>query len=434
MADIDWGKSQRVWPPDPKDKTSPKWSQSSADVVEMKYLHPKMVVPLPPVVGKQWDDSVAHPPEIPILTTGTPGMAMGGMYPGAGPRGMPDDLMGPPPMMPGQVPGMGMPGMPGATGQDVDPFHPNARPSPENPQNPVQPNELANQPAEYYLLRFMDYKVKPGKHYVYRVQLALSNPNYQMPANQLADPKLAKQQFLFTKWSDPSAVIAVPRDTRVLAVSVAPGHGSRDATGKVMLTKWVNTHGFLAHEEISSVERGQMLNYSDRKFRHSQGGNPMAAGMGAPPMGPAGVVDPMIAPGTIPTQPGKAKPPRAGAAKPRAGKAKPRPGEMFPPGFDDMGMMPVAPTPTGDQWLVNYYTNAIALDFRGGEKLAGRGSSDLKSVGEILLLDADGNLVVRNELDDKAERDENSGRGGGTDARGRARSGSRHAPTWRPIG
>ena len=67
--------------------------------------------------------------------------------------------------------------------------------------------------------------------------------------------------------------------------------------------------------------------------------------------------------------------------------------------------MPAAPTPTGDQWLVNYYSNAIALDFRGGEKLSGRGNSEVKSVGEILLLDADGNLVVHNELDDKADRD-----------------------------
>ena len=147
----------------------------------------------------------------------------------------------------------------------------------------------------------MDYSVKPGKHYVYRVRLALKNPNYQVPANQLADPKLAKNQFLITKWSDPTSVIAVPRDTRVLAVSVTPAHGNRDATGKVMLVKWVNTQGFMAHEEISSVDRGQMLNYADRKFRRTQGNNAMNGRRNGAADGHGGRHVrgcPMIAPGT----------------------------------------------------------------------------------------------------------------------------------------
>ncbi|MBU4400908.1 MAG: hypothetical protein KKE86_16455, partial [Planctomycetes bacterium] len=57
------------------------------------------------------------------------------------------------------------------------------------------------------------------------------------------------------------------------------------------------------------------------------------------------------------------------------------------------------------EWLVNYYSRAIAIDFRGGENLSGRRGSGLTSVGEILLLDAEGNLVVHNELDDGPERD-----------------------------
>ena len=72
--------------------------------------------------------------------------------------------------------------------------------------------------------------------------------------------------------------------------------------------------------------------------------------------------------------------------------------------FGEMGHMP-APTAAGKEWLVNYYSRAIAIDFRGGENLSDRRGSGLTSLGEILLLDADGNLVVHNELDDRPDRD-----------------------------
>ncbi len=44
----------------------------------------------------------------------------------------------------------------------------------------------------------------------------------------------------------------------------------------------------------------------------------------------------------------------------------------------------------------------IAIDFRGGERLATRQGNSLKleSAGEMLLLDPVGTLIVRNELDD----------------------------------
>jgi hypothetical protein len=53
---------------------------------------------------------------------------------------------------------------------------------------------------------------------------------------------------------------------------------------------------------------------------------------------------------------------------------------------------------------VNYITHAITVDFRGGEEvLHGRrpNSRKLTAVGDILLLDSDGNLVLHNELDDE---------------------------------
>ena len=121
---------------------------------------------------------------------------------------------------------------------------PNA-PNPGQPNAPGQPgqNPAEQKPPAFLLLRYFDYKVEPGKHYVYRVRLALANPNYIPPPGRpptrersgvsnlkpgyLKDPKLAEKQWLETDWSEPSPVISMPRDTRVLALSVTPGRESR---------------------------------------------------------------------------------------------------------------------------------------------------------------------------------------------------------------
>jgi hypothetical protein len=47
----------------------------------------------------------------------------------------------------------------------------------------------------------------------------------------------------------------------------------------------------------------------------------------------------------------------------------------------------------------DFKTDAVLLDIRGGENL-GTSSSPLYTPGEVLLLDRDGNLIVRNEIDD----------------------------------
>jgi hypothetical protein len=51
---------------------------------------------------------------------------------------------------------------------------------------------------------------------------------------------------------------------------------------------------------------------------------------------------------------------------------------------------------------VNYFTHMIVVDLRGGELLRGRrgGSIGLHAPGNMLLQDPDGNLVVRDEMDD----------------------------------
>jgi hypothetical protein len=48
-------------------------------------------------------------------------------------------------------------------------------------------------PPEHCLLRFLDVTVEPGKAYEYQVQVRMTNPNYQKPANEVAYPALTKE-------------------------------------------------------------------------------------------------------------------------------------------------------------------------------------------------------------------------------------------------
>ncbi len=413
-ANIDWKKARKIQSNKAMKEAMSKWSQSGGtEVVEQKYLHERLVFPLAPLVGSQWDENVAHPEEIPILSTGAMGMGMGmGMG-----RGMPSGrgVMGEEFLGGGMGRRGGMPGRMGPRGFGRPGGMPNAEDDPFNTErnNPLGTDTAdaqriaeQNKPPSNLLLRFFDFNVEPGKQYVYRVRLGLHNPNRNLKPIYLADPELAEQKWLETKWSDPSPVVSVPRDTRVLAVSVSQGRANRDPTGRVMLAKWVQRRGFLAHDEFN-VERGQTLNFPDKKFRRVEDGNRMRGAMGRMmppnPMGLEGL-------GGMPPGAGRTPAVRRGTGR----RNEPRDPRRGPRGMEDMrhpempfGEMGRMPTPTvaGKEWLVNYYSRAIAIDFRGGENLSDRRGSGLTSLGEILLLDAEGNLVVHNELDDRPDRD-----------------------------
>ncbi len=398
-AEIDWSRAEQFQSNKAMIEAQGKWAQSGgSEVVEQKFIHQRLVFPLAPLADRQWDEAVAHEPEIPLRVTDAMGRAMGaegggfrGRAPGGGfrPPGGEFGEMGPEGYGPRR----------GARDPENDPFSPKTEPDAGEAEKYAE----QNRPPSHLLLRFFDFNVEPGKHYVYRVRLGLRNPNCDLPPKYLEKPDLADPYCLETEWSEPSGVVSVPRDTRVLAVSVTPGRGSRDPVGRVMLAKWVQRRGFTAYDEFE-VQRGEVLNYPEKKFRRVEGGTQAPGGMGGMMPGEMGTE------GAAPDMPGME---RAPPNLPRGGRRnEPRrrppgfPGEMPPDEMmePDRGPAPAYAAP-GDQWLVNYYANAVAIDFRGGERLSGRRGDELTSIGEILLLDAEGNLVVRNELEDRSERE-----------------------------
>lgn len=440
-ANPDWTKAEKVLSKTVLDKTTKQWRQqtSIADVVSPEYLDPVLTFPLGPRTDGPWGKSVAHPDEIPLLEIeGAGGIGAGGRagvgMPGMGMPGMGMPGMGMP--MPGvgagggvrrtRVPRAGGMGMPGVGGQQAggaaiaDPNNPFGVGDATADENAALTNlaEEAQAPA-HLLFRYFDFNVSPGKRYIYRVRLALTNPNYKLKPAWLKDPKLANLPILEAKWSEPSPVIAVPNDSRILAVSVKPARASVDPSGKIIVTKWSKKKGIEAWEEFPVV-RGLLANFADKTFNPATGTGRPAGGMGMP-MGPGGMGRPMMHGGMnglmglegIGGKKAKGADAKAAeaaakkaeaAAKKAAKKAK---ADKDAPGPDMFGG-PLAGVNAfnPNAFKVNYFSHAVVVDFRGGEVLPGRRGNSLKvtSGGDILLIDADGNLLVCNELDDEAIR------------------------------
>jgi hypothetical protein len=96
---------------------------------------------------------------------------------------------------------------------------------------------------EYYLFRFFDFTADPGKLYVYRIQLALADPNlrYLSTPSALDSKVLARLKTasvdangkpretvpVFTPWSDPSPPVGIPLDGRVRLAGSSAGEDPR---------------------------------------------------------------------------------------------------------------------------------------------------------------------------------------------------------------
>jgi hypothetical protein len=222
--------------------------------------------------------------------------------------------------------------------------------------------------ADIALFRFFDFTVQPGKHYRYRVRLTLANPNYGISARYLDREELAKDRYIETDWSEPTDVISVPRDSRLL---VGPVKSSRYVTvepsATVMLIHFDEMTGDESSVEKAEILRGQLANYIEEIEKKPPPGTML--GMDAMMMDAAGGADAMM-----PGPPG-----------PRPRQRERRTNQ-----------------PEVEKEKIEYRTGQLVLDMTGGDSLPGR-DRDLTEPGKVLLFDADGNLVVRIELNDLDE-------------------------------
>jgi len=203
--------------------------------------------------------------------------------------------------------------------------------------------------VDYWLLRFFDFTVEPGKRYKYRVKLVLKDPNHDLPNELLAaevQDRESKERAadkaradgtitdyrVAEAWSDPSPTVGIPLEGSVRLAGVKPA-----APGKVndMPTATMLVESFALDEKRNAIQAavektfrlGDVANKDEKNIEY---------------LGP---------------------------------------GQMWIDTMDSFRFM----------------TGITLLDVRGGEQLA-KGST---APARALLMGPAGELYIRNELDDK---------------------------------
>jgi hypothetical protein len=106
---------------------------------------------------------------------------------------------------------------------------------------------------DFKLFRFVDTAVKPGHRYRYRVRLSLWNPNYQVPAQHLADADLAKATKLPSPPSNETAAVPVPGTMSVLARTLPTEPKQRGTAEVLVLWPHEKTGNYALHSVTAAL-------------------------------------------------------------------------------------------------------------------------------------------------------------------------------------
>jgi len=330
----------------------------AGEVVDERYVHERYTFPLPPRAdGAEWGEEVAHPDEIPLPE---PEKVAGeeGAYPGE----QPEEVTEVP-----EVPEMPvMPPMPGEERRTA---------------RIERETELEEEETVNLLFRFFDFSVKPGKRYRYRVKISLVNTSYGMEQRFLevmpeGEPPLGVRKTIEARnWTEPTNVVEIPVDHEMMLLAVkAPYRAGDDPKAELGVVQWVNSEGRMTYQDFEDLKRGSLMNFTGYQF-------------------PGGKIE----------QEEPVRRPRREPRNVRGGEGGEFGEFIGPEDFGAEGAMGEGASGfvRGDEAVegmpVDYLTGAIVLDLRGGERLADRGAE--RRPGEALLIDGEGNLVIRRELE-----------------------------------
>jgi len=390
------------------------WAGTYDEVAHPLYVLPnRTTMAIPPIFLRNVEEFVVHP-EIPRRTQQIPttvaaggtgaATAGAGTQPSDADSDVPSDVpptgyrgmagFSAPPGMPGYpasgmpgVPASGMPGVSGAPGVAGIPGMPSAPPglSPygggaEGMDSDAGPGLApgmggmapgaagypgmagmsgAQMTTKYKLVRFFDLTAEPGKLYRYRVQLLVEDPNHpqnplmDVPARLLSDevaarvtdlqakePKEGARRYYYRRsdWSEPSEPVSVEPEGRFYVGPVARPNVSTHKNGAILVRDPLQMSG-----AVVRWDHNWAVDVAIKKE---------------------------MIPGTV---------------------------------FNEVRNVEVVHPITLEFKLIDKYdlrTNCALVDVRGGEKVGGDSLQPLLSPTEALFLDAEGRLVVRNEVED----------------------------------
>lgn len=254
------------------------------------------------------------------------------------------------------------------------------------PGYPGSGTMMLRKEAPVKLFRFVDYKVEPGKKYRYRVKLWLANPNYKLPPQILEDESFSKEAWLITDWCNPSNVVRVPFDTGVLA---GPAKAGRvpfiEPRVTVGITVFRPTPGLTSFKEFPDQPRGTILDFSAAdvkkmnppKKEKKTTTSPYGSSYGSASEGSA----------------------EYGVEGSMPGMGYPGPGGS-PSGYPGYpGYAGTTTSQTQEEPELDYFTRLMILDISGGEQLPNKESAP----STVVFVDPEGNLILRDELEDSTQ-------------------------------
>jgi hypothetical protein len=368
--------------------TTQYWNARPSEIIAPSFLIPPidipMAFPLPPQPSPRWGPEIAHEPDIPFyyaatLTENAEDLLEGNI--------LDDPNADEPGRMPlGVRPGRSRRTGTGAMGQ---------RSSRANGMNEGEGGRMMGGMQGVYrgtrrgmhvgggpmivgLFRFFDFTVEPGKHYRYRVRLLLANPNKDVPPEHLALAELREVKYLETEFCDPTDVVTVPLDSRLLCVGVKSS--AKEPSSHMMSVHFDSETGEESAAEWKKLYRGQLANFFKIPVETAPaaGGPASFAMMNNEDEGSGMSMMGMMAGG------GR-EPPRPGNKGRRTG---------------DRGRRPKRDKePEEEVEMVDHLTQHIILDFDGGQRM----DRELTRPCSVLLLDPSGQLVVRSDLNDLEE-------------------------------
>lgn len=110
----------------------------------------------------------------------------------------------------------------------------------------------------YLLFRYVDFDVRPGNAYRYRVRLQVLNPSYGLEAGEVLRNEIAEGQTRWTDWSEPTPPEVVLPDTRYFLTTVEPGGARASDRARFELFQWSDEIGMVVSSYLP-VETAQFI-------------------------------------------------------------------------------------------------------------------------------------------------------------------------------
>ncbi|MFO0919809.1 MAG: hypothetical protein U0872_16035 [Planctomycetaceae bacterium] len=115
------------------------------------------------------------------------------------------------------------------------------------------------------LFRYLDFDVRPGFAYRYRVRLTIRNPNYQKEIVNVVDPSVAEGAERTTPWSKTSNAAVLPVSPKYFLQTVdrqpmyEDGKSSRRGVADIKLYEWHSKLGTRVASVLELTSLGQFL-------------------------------------------------------------------------------------------------------------------------------------------------------------------------------